>query len=153
MAVRGLQLRGPEAALERSCRELKVEQARTRHVALLACGAVVPCLENNGTHGRTDVTRTLPIHSLCVLCRSYTVSVACGRPRHHGRRLRRARHIAAECLDALQTFKVRGAARDAAYPGHRVFSRPLRSGDVNFEALKWLQSGAMRDEPYVRIVR
>ena len=49
-------------------------------------------------------------------------------------------------LNALQTFWVRVAARDAAFLGYKVLSRPLQSEDFNFNALKRLQSGAMRDQ-------
>ena len=42
-----------------------------------------------------------------------------------------------------QRFWVRGAARDAASLGDKVFSRPLRTGHFTFEALKRLQTGAM----------
>ena len=42
-----------------------------------------------------------------------------------------------------QRFWVRGAARDAAFIGDKVFSRPLRTGHFTFEALKRLQTGAM----------
>jgi hypothetical protein len=42
-----------------------------------------------------------------------------------------------------QRFWVRGAARDAASLGDKVFSRPLRTGHFAFEALKRLQTGAM----------
>jgi hypothetical protein len=39
-------------------------------------------------------------------------------------------------LNALQTFWVRVAARDAAFLGYKVLSRPLQSEDFNFNALK-----------------
>ena len=47
MAVRGLQLRGAEAALEQSCGRSKLEQARASSiVAMLACGVARSCFAN-----------------------------------------------------------------------------------------------------------
>ena len=63
MAIRGLQFRGPEAALEQSCGRFKLEKAcaiATVALAVLACGMMRQRLKKTirHMHRRTDLTCT-----------------------------------------------------------------------------------------------